>query len=42
MQIGTPLILSQARPEVKKRVAREILRGDKRVCLAITEPEAGR
>ncbi|KAF4582208.1 acyl- dehydrogenase [Ophiocordyceps camponoti-floridani] len=42
MTIGLTAVLNFARDEsVKKRVAEEVLSGDKKICLAITEPVAG-
>src|SRR5207248_5583851 len=39
--IGAPPLLKFGNPEVKKRVMPELLSGEKRICLAITEPDAG-
>ncbi len=39
--IGVPPIYKFAQEEVKQRVLPEILSGDKRCCLCITEPDAG-
>ncbi|KAK9472563.1 acyl-CoA dehydrogenase/oxidase [Dipodascopsis tothii] len=39
--IGAPPIAKFASPEVKKRVMPGLLSGEKRVCLCITEPDAG-
>lgn len=39
--IGLPPVLKFARPELKKRVVPQILAGDKRICLCITEPDVG-
>jgi len=39
--IGGPPVLKFGHPEVKKRVMPGLLSGDKRICLAITEPDAG-
>lgn len=39
--IGLPPILNYASPEVRKRVVPEVLSGQKRVCLCITEPRGG-
>ena len=41
LQIGTPPIYHFGSPEMQKRVLPEIMTGKKRICLAITEPEAG-
>src|SRR5215217_1290051 len=39
--IGLPPLMKFGNPEVKKRVVPGILAGEKRICLAITEPDAG-
>jgi alkylation response protein AidB-like acyl-CoA dehydrogenase len=39
--IGLPPVLKWAQPEVKQRVVPDVLRADKVICLAITEPTAG-
>jgi len=39
--IGCPPIINYGSPEQKKRFLQSILRGEKRMCLAITEPIAG-
>lgn len=39
--ISIPLIMHFAQPEVRKRVGAECLTGDKRTCLAVTEPFVG-
>ncbi|KAK9369046.1 acyl-CoA dehydrogenase/oxidase [Lipomyces kononenkoae] len=39
--IGAPPVIKFCRPEVKKRVMPELLSGEKRICLCITEPDAG-
>eukprot|EP00217_Crustomastix_stigmatica_P013089 CAMPEP_0183812874 /NCGR_PEP_ID=MMETSP0803_2-20130417/51982_1 /TAXON_ID=195967 /ORGANISM="Crustomastix stigmata, Strain CCMP3273" /LENGTH=513 /DNA_ID=CAMNT_0026057717 /DNA_START=17 /DNA_END=1558 /DNA_ORIENTATION=- len=39
--IGLPPVLHYGRPELAKRVGRECLLGEKRICLAISEPHAG-
>ncbi|OLL25523.1 Acyl-CoA dehydrogenase [Neolecta irregularis DAH-3] len=39
--IGLPPLLKFGKPELLKRVAGGLLRGDKRICLCITEPDAG-
>jgi alkylation response protein AidB-like acyl-CoA dehydrogenase len=41
MVIGLPPILHFGSPALKARVVPEVLRGDKRICLAISEPAAG-
>lgn len=41
LQIGTPPIYNFGSQELQDRVLPEILSGKKRICLAITEPEAG-
>lgn len=39
--IGCPPLVRFGRPELVKRILPGILAGDKRICLAITEPDAG-
>jgi alkylation response protein AidB-like acyl-CoA dehydrogenase len=39
--IGLPPLLHFANPELRNRIAREVLNGEKSMCLAITEPHAG-
>eukprot|EP00425_Heterocapsa_triquetra_P006358 CAMPEP_0195155872 /NCGR_PEP_ID=MMETSP0448-20130528/184378_1 /TAXON_ID=66468 /ORGANISM="Heterocapsa triquestra, Strain CCMP 448" /LENGTH=588 /DNA_ID=CAMNT_0040194661 /DNA_START=82 /DNA_END=1851 /DNA_ORIENTATION=+ len=39
--IGLPPVLKWAAPEVKSRVVPQVLRAEKVICLAITEPTAG-
>jgi alkylation response protein AidB-like acyl-CoA dehydrogenase len=39
--IGMPPVMKYAKKSVRDRVAPGILQGDKRICLAITEPDAG-
>ncbi|KAK7204721.1 putative acyl-CoA dehydrogenase [Myxozyma melibiosi] len=39
--IGAPPVVKFATPEVKKRVLPGLLAGEKRICLCITEPDAG-
>ena len=39
--IGLPPVLQFGNKEVAKRVGREVLTGEKRICLAISGPEAG-
>jgi alkylation response protein AidB-like acyl-CoA dehydrogenase len=39
--IGIPPVLQFGNSEVSKRVGREVLTGQKRICLAISGPEAG-
>ncbi|ANB13495.1 hypothetical protein AWJ20_1789 [Sugiyamaella lignohabitans] len=39
--IGIPPVVKYCQDAVRKRVVPQILSGDKRICLAITEPEAG-
>jgi alkylation response protein AidB-like acyl-CoA dehydrogenase len=41
MMISLPAVLYHARPDVKQRVARECLSGEKKICLAISEAFAG-
>mmetsp|Transcript_93308 Transcript_93308/g.237458 ORF Transcript_93308/g.237458 Transcript_93308/m.237458 type:complete len:453 (+) Transcript_93308:115-1473(+) len=39
--IGLPPVLKWAQPDVKKRVVPDVLKANKVICLAITEPTAG-
>jgi alkylation response protein AidB-like acyl-CoA dehydrogenase len=39
--IGCPPLVKFGKPELKDRILPGILAGDKRICLAITEPDAG-
>mmetsp|Transcript_63974 Transcript_63974/g.187131 ORF Transcript_63974/g.187131 Transcript_63974/m.187131 type:complete len:529 (-) Transcript_63974:159-1745(-) len=39
--IGLPPVVHFAPPAIRDRVLPEVLRGDKRICLAISEPAAG-
>ena len=39
--IGVPPVLMFARPEVRQKVGRECIMGQKRICLAISDPFAG-
>lgn len=39
--IGIPPILKYTQPQVRNRVIPDILAGKKRICLSITEPQAG-
>lgn len=39
--IGCPPMVKFGKPELVKRILPGILNGDKRICLAITEPDAG-
>lgn len=39
--IGAPCIVAFGSPQMKRTILPEVLRGDKRICLAITEPFAG-
>eukprot|EP00928_Gymnodinium_smaydae_P043474 TRINITY_DN29113_c0_g2_i1.p1 TRINITY_DN29113_c0_g2~~TRINITY_DN29113_c0_g2_i1.p1 ORF type:complete len:534 (-),score=140.07 TRINITY_DN29113_c0_g2_i1:146-1576(-) len=41
MVIGLPPVLQFGSDELKAKVGREVLRGEKRICLAITEPNGG-
>lgn len=41
MEIGLPPVLNFGHDEMKEKVGREVLFGEKRICLAITEPFAG-
>ena len=39
--IGAPPVMKHAQQALKERIMPGILNGDKRICLAITEPDAG-
>jgi hypothetical protein len=39
--IGCPPVVKHGKPALVNRIGPEILNGDKRICLAITEPDAG-
>merc|ERR1712157_598750 len=39
--IGCPPVVKHGKKELVQRILPEILNGDKRICLAITEPDAG-
>ncbi|KAK8253064.1 acyl-CoA dehydrogenase/oxidase [Phyllosticta capitalensis] len=39
--IGGPPLVKHGKPSLLKKILPEILNGDKRICLAITEPDAG-
>lgn len=39
--IGCPPLVKFGKESLKKRILPEILNGDKRICLAVTEPDAG-
>ncbi|BFZ59917.1 hypothetical protein YB2330_000939 [Saitoella coloradoensis] len=39
--IGLPPVINFASKEVKQEIINPVLKGDKRICLAITEPDAG-
>ncbi|KXS21857.1 acyl-CoA dehydrogenase NM domain-like protein [Gonapodya prolifera JEL478] len=39
--IGLPPVINFGHPSIKERVVREVLSGEKSICLAITEPTAG-
>ena len=39
--IGLPPVMKYAKKEIAERVTNECLRGDKRICLAISDPDAG-
>ncbi|KAJ2995148.1 hypothetical protein HDV02_001033 [Globomyces sp. JEL0801] len=41
MVIGLPPVMHFAKPAIRDRVVREVLTGEKQICLAITEPNAG-
>jgi acyl-CoA dehydrogenase len=38
---GLPPIIKFGSPELQKRFVPDIIRGKKRICIAITEPDAG-
>jgi acyl-CoA dehydrogenase len=38
---GLPLIIKFGNSELQKRFVPDIIRGKKRICIAITEPDAG-
>jgi acyl-CoA dehydrogenase len=40
-QIGLPPIIHHGSQPMKRKIIPEVLNGDKRICLAITEPSAG-
>ena len=39
--IGLPPVMYWAQKDIKERVTHEVLRGDKQICLAISDPDAG-
>lgn len=39
--IGLPPVIKFARKEIAERVARECITGQKKICLAISDPDAG-
>lgn len=39
-QIGLPPVIKFASPKLQREVIEPVLKGDKRICLAITEPDA--
>jgi len=39
--IGLPCVLKYAKKDVAERVSKEVLAGEKRICLAISDPDAG-
>lgn len=41
LSIGLPPVLNYGSPELRRRVLPQILSGDKRICLCITEPRGG-
>jgi len=41
ISIGLPPIINFGSKELKDRIVRDIITGDKSVCLAISEPTAG-
>ncbi|KAL6415712.1 hypothetical protein AUP68_02279 [Ilyonectria robusta] len=41
MAYGMPPIIEYGSNELKERLLPELIRGDKRICIAITEPDAG-
>ena len=38
MVIGLPPVMNFAQKQIKERVVRDVLSGEKRICLAISEP----
>ncbi|CEJ94345.1 hypothetical protein VHEMI09883 [[Torrubiella] hemipterigena] len=41
MAYGLPPLLAYASPELQQRFVPQVIKGEKRMCIAITEPEAG-
>ncbi|KAF5010940.1 hypothetical protein FDECE_2903 [Fusarium decemcellulare] len=41
MAYGMPPIITYGSEELKQRLLPELIRGDKRICIAVTEPDAG-
>jgi len=41
LTFGLPPVLNYANPQIKQRVSEQCLKGEKAICLAITEPYAG-
>ncbi|KIW84654.1 hypothetical protein Z517_00042 [Fonsecaea pedrosoi CBS 271.37] len=41
MAYGVPPIITYGSPQLQERFLPELLRGDKRICIGITEPDAG-
>ena len=41
IQIGLPPVLNHASPQMRAKVGKECLNGEKVICLCITEPTAG-
>lgn len=39
--IGLPPVMKAAKKDIAERVTGEVLRGEKRICLAISDPDAG-
>lgn len=39
--IGLPCVMKYCIPSVNEKVTREVLKGEKRICLAISDPDAG-
>ena len=39
--IGLPPVMYWAQKDIKERVTHEVLRGEKQICLAISDPDAG-
>lgn len=39
--IGLPPVMKAGTPAVRERVTAEVLKGEKRICLAISDPDAG-